>query len=108
MAKIINFEEINSHGAGIDIGSREIFVSIDGEQVVRFQTFTADYRLCCKYLKEHGIESVAMEATGVYWMSLYSMLEEFGIKVCLVHKVVEKKFLIDFNCLASHLSITFF
>lgn len=85
MAKIINFEEINSHGAGIDIGSREIFVSIDGEQVVRFQTFTADYRLCCKYLKEHGIESVAMEATGVYWMSLYSMLEEFGIKVCLVH-----------------------
>lgn len=26
-----------------------------------------------------------MEATGVYWMSLYSILEEHGIKVCLVH-----------------------
>jgi len=31
MAKIINFEEIHANGAGIDIGSREIFVSIDGE-----------------------------------------------------------------------------
>ena len=71
--------------AEIDIGSIEIFVSIDGEQVVKFKTFTADYHFCCKYLKEHAIESVAMEATGVYWMSLYAMLEQYGIKVCLVH-----------------------
>jgi transposase len=85
MAKLIQFEEIHSNGAGIDIGSREIFVSIDGEQVVKFGTFTSDYRLCCKYLKEHGIVSAAMEATGVYWMSLYAMLEENGIEVCLVH-----------------------
>jgi len=85
MAKVINFEEIHANVAGIDIGSREIFVSIDGEQVVTFKTFTSDYRLCCKYLKEHAIKSVAMEATGVYWMSLYSMLEQYGIKVCLVH-----------------------
>jgi transposase len=41
--------------------------------------------MCCKYLKEHGICSVAMEATGVYWMSLYAMLEQYGIHVCLVH-----------------------
>jgi transposase len=85
MAKVINFEEINANGAGIDIGSREIFVSIDGEQVVKFKTFTSDYHLCCKYLRESGIVSVAMEATGVYWMSLYSLLEQHGIKVCLVH-----------------------
>jgi transposase len=26
-----------------------------------------------------------MEATGVYQMSLYSILEEHGIKACLVH-----------------------
>jgi hypothetical protein len=26
-----------------------------------------------------------MEATGVYWMSLYDMLEAHGLKVCLVH-----------------------
>jgi len=85
MEKAVKFEEIHANGAGIDIGSREIFVSIDGEQVVKFGTFTSDYHSCCRYLKKHGIESVAMEATGVYWMSLYAMLEQYGIKVCLVH-----------------------
>jgi predicted amino acid dehydrogenase len=109
MAKAINFEEIHAKAAGIDIGSKGIFVStvgerrlvsgaepsrtIDGEQVVTFKTFTADYHLCGKYLKENGIQSAAMDgsttltnrSTGVYWMSLYSMLEERGIKVCLVH-----------------------
>jgi transposase len=85
MDKEVKFEKVNANGAGIDIGSREIFVSTDGEQVVKFGTFTSDYHACCRYLKEHGIESAAMEATGVYWMSLYAMLEQYGIKVCLVH-----------------------
>ena len=85
MAKVIEFEEINANGAGIDIGSRGIFVSIDGVQVVKFGTFTCDYRSCCKYLKENNITCVAIEATGVYWMSLYAMLEESGLTVCLVH-----------------------
>jgi transposase len=85
MEELIQFEQIHAHGAGIDVGAREIFVSIDGKQVVSFKTFTEDYHRCCHYLKENGITEVAMESTGVYWMSLYSMLEDFGIKVCLVH-----------------------
>jgi purine-nucleoside phosphorylase len=85
MNKVIQFEEIHAKAAGIDIGSRGVFVSIDGEQVVSFKTFTSDYQLCCDYLKENGIVSVAMEATGVYWMCLYEMLEQHGIEVCLVH-----------------------
>jgi transposase len=85
MANVINFEAVHANGAGIDIGSREIFVSIDGKQVVKFGTFTSDYHACCKYLQTQGIASVAMEATGVYWMSLYAMLEQYSIKVCLVH-----------------------
>lgn len=85
MAKVIKFEEIHANGAGIDMGSREIFVSIDGEQVVKFKTFTQDYHSCCKYLKSNGITSVAMEATGVYWMSFYAILEQYDIRVCLVH-----------------------
>jgi len=83
--KVVQFEEIHSNAAGIDIGSRGVFVSIDGEQVVNFKTFTADYQLCCKYLKDNGIVSVAMEATGIYWMTLYEMLEQYDIEVCLVH-----------------------
>lgn len=85
MANVVIFDEVHANGAGIDIGSREIYVSIDGKQVVRFKTFTADYHDCCRYLQENGISSVAMEATGVYWMSLYSILEDYGIEVCLVH-----------------------
>lgn len=85
MSKLIQFEQIHAHGAGIDVGAKEIFVSIDGEQVVSFKTFTEDYHRCCHYLKENGITKVAMESTGVYWMSLYSILEDSGIKVCLVH-----------------------
>ena len=64
ITKVVKFNEINERVSGIDIGSREIYVSIDGEIVVKFKTFTADYHLCCKYLQENGIESVAMEATG--------------------------------------------
>ena len=85
MANAVNFEEVHSNVAGIDIGSRDVFVSIDGKQVVKFKTFTSDYHSCCKYLQANGIVSVAMEATGVYRMSLYSMLEAYSIKVCLVH-----------------------
>ena len=85
MSKLIQFEKIHACGAGIDVGAKNIFVSIDGNQVVNFETFTEDYHRCCRYLKEHGITEVAMESTGVYWMSLYSILEDSGIKVCLVH-----------------------
>lgn len=85
MANVINFEKVHSDVGGIDIGSREIYVSIDGVQVVKFKTFTSDYHLCCRYLKANGMRSVAMEATGVYWMSLYSMLDDYGIGVCLAH-----------------------
>jgi hypothetical protein len=83
--KAIEFAEVHPHSAGIDIGSRDIYISIDGVQYVSFKTFTTDYRASCAYLKQHGIRSVAMEATGVYWMSLYEILEQEGIHVCLVH-----------------------
>jgi transposase len=85
MQKVITFDQINDHAAGIDIGSEKFFVSVDGLQVANFQTYSSDYHRCIGYLKEHGTRKVAMEATGVYWISLYSLLEQSGIKVCLVN-----------------------
>jgi transposase len=79
------FEMVNSHAAGIDIGAEKIFVSVDGSSVVHFSTYTSDYHRCIDYLKGHKIERVAMEATGVYWIALYEMLERKGIDVCLVN-----------------------
>lgn len=85
MAKETIFETVNENAAGIDIGAEQIFVSPDGTAVVNFETFTSGYHLCVKYLQEKGIKKVAMEATGVYWIALFYLLEKNGIKVCLVN-----------------------
>jgi transposase len=77
-------ERLREKAAGIDIGARKVFVSIDGAEVRSFFTFTEDFENLREYLVEHGIETVAMEATGVYWGILYEILEEAGIDVWLV------------------------
>jgi len=85
MKKVTVFETVHEHAAGIDIGAQKIYVSYDGTEVVTFDTYTADYYRCAVYLQEKGIEDVAMEATGVYWIALYAILETCGLKVCLVN-----------------------
>ena len=77
-------ERLREKAAGIDIGSRKVFVSIEGHEVRSFFTFTEDFENLREYLAENAIETVAMESTGVYWGILYEMLEEAGIDVWLV------------------------
>lgn len=77
-------KKIRENTAGIDIGSREVYVSVEDKPVKSFFTFTSDFKDCVAYLKECNIETVAMEATGVYWVILYKMLEEAGIDTWLV------------------------
>lgn len=85
MKKVTVFETVHEQAAGIDIGVEKIFVSPDGAEVVSFDTFTSGYYRCIEYLQQKGIIEVAMEATGVYWIALYTMLESCGFKVCLVN-----------------------
>lgn len=75
---------VNNNTAGIDIGSRKIFIGIAEKPVVSFDTFTDDFLTAVTYLKENNITSVAMEATGVYWISLYDLLDQSGFDVVLV------------------------
>src|SRR5690606_4116782 len=75
---------IHEHAAGIDIGSRRIFISVQGQEVVSFDTFTRSFRDALDYLLSHGVESVAMEATGSYWFILYDILHAGGLDVWLV------------------------
>ena len=77
-------ERLREKAAGIDIGARKVFVSIEGDEVRSFFTFTEDFENLREYLVQNAIETVAMEATGVYWGILYEMLEEAGIDVWLV------------------------
>ena len=81
----MSLNTINPHCAGIDIGSDSIFIGLEEKEVAFFGTFTDDYLKAIAYLKGHNITSVAMEATGVYWITLFDMLEGAGITVTLVN-----------------------
>jgi len=77
-------KKIRENAAGIDIGAKKVFVSIEDQEVKNFFTFTEDLEQLRDYLLKHKIKTVAMEATGVYWNILYEILEEAGIDVWLV------------------------
>lgn len=77
-------DKIRKHAAGIDIGSKELFVAVEGQPVRIFSTFTEDMEVLATYLQQHNINTVAMEATGVYWIVLHDILEASGLDVWLV------------------------
>jgi len=87
--RISQLTVINPKAAGIDVSDKEMMVAypINSEQVeIRaFGCFTQDLHSLAKCLKAHGISSVAMESTGVYWVALFLLLQELGFEVFLVN-----------------------
>ena len=71
--------------AFVDVGSEQMHVSIAGGPPAVFGTFTTELHHLRDWLKERGVKSVAMEATGVYWLPLYGVLEAAGFKVSMVN-----------------------
>ncbi len=81
---MMQLQKIRSNVAGIDLGSSHVFVAT--EQWVRtYRTFTVDLNALRDDLLDLQIESVAMEATGVYWIWIYDLLIEAGMEVYLVN-----------------------
>jgi transposase len=80
---------INLNAAGIDIGADRHWVSVptgrSSECVRSFGCFTADLYALADWLAHCGIETVAMEATGVYWIPVFQILETRGFEVKLVN-----------------------
>ena len=80
---------INPTAAGIDVSDKEMMVAypINSEQleVKVFGCFTRDLHSIAKTLKAHGITTVAMESTGVYWVAMFLLLQEYGFEVYLVN-----------------------
>jgi transposase len=80
---------LRPNAAGIDIGAREIYVAVprerDPKPVRAFETFTESLHKLADWLQSLGIDTVAMESTGVYWIPLYQILEARGIEVFLVN-----------------------
>ena len=80
---------VHTNAAGIDLGSKFHLVSIGQDlqsQVRRFGVYTDDLQELANWLIEHGIVTVAMESTGVYWKSLWRILQDYGLEVVLVNK----------------------
>jgi transposase len=76
---------INEHAAGIDVGSEKLFVAVLNGPVRVFDTFTESLHALRDHLRSAGVQTVAMEATGVYWLPVYEVLEAVGIEVCVVN-----------------------
>lgn len=85
------FEQINTNAAGIDIGAQKHFAAVpqgrdpQGRDVRHFDTFTTDLYALADWLKHCGIDTVAMESTGIYWIPLFEILEQKGFDVRLVN-----------------------
>jgi len=69
--------QLNLNAAGLDIGAEEIYACVpadrDKEPIRIFATFTADLYALADWLEACGIETVAMESTGVYWTPVYEL-----------------------------------
>lgn len=77
---------VNPHAAGIDLGAREHYVCAGADRPVRtFGCYTEDLHSMAEWLLECGITTVAMEATGVFWISVHQVLERAGLDVVLVN-----------------------
>ena len=77
------------NAAGIDVGAESHFVAVppdrDDEPVREFRSFTEDLHRIAQWLSYCGVDIVAMESTGVYWIALYEFLESKGFTVYLVN-----------------------
>src|SRR6202051_779436 len=71
--------------AFVDVGSEQMHVSVAGGAPEVFGTVTSQLHALRDWLKAQGVRSVAMEATGVYWLPLYGVLEAAGCEVCMVN-----------------------
>ena len=80
---------VHCNAGGIDVGNESHFVAVppdrDPNPVQEFGCWTAELMRMAKWLQACGIETVAMQATGVYWIAQYDILTEHGIRVVLVN-----------------------
>jgi transposase len=71
--------------AFVDVGSEHMHVSVGGDEPKVFGTITSQLHALRDWLLAQTVHSVAMEATGVYWLPLYGTLEAAGLEVRMVN-----------------------
>jgi transposase len=85
----LGLKVVHPKAAGIDVGNEEHWVAVapdlDPDSVRSFGCFTQDLQEMANWLVKCGVETVAMQSTGVYWIALYDILSERGIRVFVVN-----------------------
>ncbi len=80
---------IHPCSAAIDVGSMMMMVAYSDEQgnqhLLEVDAFTESLQTLATTLQQAGVTHVAMEATGVYWIAVYEILEQQGFQVTLVN-----------------------
>src|SRR6266540_561788 len=80
---------VNPNAGGIDVGNESHFVAVPGDRdphpVQEFGCWTDDLKRMGKWLLQCRIDTVALQATGVYWIAIYNILTELGIRVVVVN-----------------------
>jgi transposase len=78
---------MEENAAGIDIGSETHYVAVPPGRatpaVRRFGCLTPDLHDMAKWLAGCGVKTVAMESTGVYWIPVAQVLEQYGLEIVL-------------------------
>lgn len=81
-------DEVFPNAAGIDVGASSHWVAVPphlAEDSVReFGAMTDDLNAMADWLIACGVDTVALESTGVYWIPIYEVLEQRGLKAWLV------------------------
>lgn len=89
VTQLDSLKQLNLNAAGLDIGAAEIWACVPEDRaevpVQAFPTFTPDLQALADWLVACGVETVAMESTGVYWIPIYEILEARGLAVYLVN-----------------------
>lgn len=79
--------QINHDAAAVDIGSDSLYACVPADRderfVRRFGSFTSEINDMAQWFKTCRIKTVAIEATGVYWIPVYDLLEQAGFQVIL-------------------------
>jgi transposase len=89
LQSVMEVPQIRPDAAAADIHPEAIYVAVDprkDKQSVRtFGTVTVELNRIADWLESCGVRTVAMESTGVYWISLFQILEARGFEVFLVN-----------------------
>jgi len=88
-------EILIENACGLDVHKDTVFCGIyDGkhqQEVKEFATTSTSIHNLGEHLQEQGVEKVALESTGIYWIPVWNILEAMGFDLMLVNPYLIKQ-----------------